>query len=60
MNVDVEIFHFDLLAALEEKSQGIIKVIRIHPLGSMNVCEKLHASLSNSCGHISVQTKVVD
>ncbi len=31
------------------KSQWITKVIRIHPLGSMNVCTKFHSNPFNSC-----------
>jgi len=51
---DVEIFHrisenTDLLMALEEKSRGDRKVIRIYPLGTTNVCTKLHGGPSNSC-----------
>lgn len=39
------------------KSQGIIKVISIHPLENMNVCMPFHRNPSNSCRDISVRTK---
>ena len=39
-----------------KNGEGIIPVIRIHPIGNMNVCTKCS---SNSCD-ISVWTKVVD
>lgn len=43
-SVDVEIFHrtavkFDSLVALEQKS-GITRIIRSHPLSTMNICTK--------------------
>ena len=31
------------------KSQKITKVMRIHPLGNMDICTKFHANPSNSC-----------
>lgn len=52
--VDVDQFgriseKFDLLTWCEMKSHGINKVIRIHPLGTMNVCTKVNGKSSDSC-----------
>ena len=46
----------DQLAALEVKS-GIIRVIRIHPLGSTNVCIKFHTNESERRRGISARTE---
>lgn len=56
---DVEIFHrmsenFDVLVVLEV-NQGIIKVIRLYPLGITNLCTKFHGNRSNGCRDISDQ-----
>lgn len=32
-----------------DKSKGIIKVVRIHPEGDMNVSTKYNVNLFNSC-----------
>ncbi len=50
--VDVEIFHwisekFGLMVALDETSGD--QVLRIPPLGTMNICSKCHGNPSNSC-----------
>ncbi len=42
------------------KSQGSTKIIRIHPLETMNICTKFYGSLSNSYWDILVWTKVMD
>ena len=39
------------------KSEGIIKVITIHPLGIMNVCAKTHNKSPKSCQDISPKDK---
>lgn len=41
-----------------KKSQGITKVIRIQPLGTMNVCINFYVNPFNSCWDISVWTKL--
>ncbi len=40
-------------------SWWLTKVIRIHPLGTMNVCTKFHCPSANSCWDISVWIRVV-
>lgn len=38
------------------QSQGVTKVITIHPKGNINVCTKFHVKLSNSSWDITVWT----
>ena len=41
-----------------KKIQAVAKVIKLHPLWTINVCTKFHGNPSNSCLDISVWTKV--
>lgn len=55
----VEIFegqtHISTSLLLLKKSQGIVKVSRVDPLGTMNVCTKFHGkNLLNSCWDLLV------
>ena len=58
-DISLENKHFNLMVALEEKSEDH-QSRRIHPLGTMNMCTKYHDNPSNSCWDISVWIKVVD
>lgn len=53
-HVHVEIFdriseNSDPLVLQRRKSQGIAKVIRIRPLGTISVCTKVQGNPSSSC-----------
>lgn len=45
---------------VQRKSQGIAEVIIIHFTGTKNVCTNVYTNPSNSCGDISVRTKLAN
>lgn len=56
VNSFASIGQIEILEWHKIKSQAITEVVRMHPLGTMNIWIKFHGSLANSCQDISLKT----